>query len=73
MHIVRQAGLCRRDGGPDEWDGDPRLLFLGPDLEGMPLEAIGAAPGDGTLVIIHAMPLRKRYRGWYEEAAEWEK
>jgi len=74
LHIVRHAGACRRDYGyPDEWEGDPRFLFLGPDLEGMPLEVVGVAPEDGSLVIIHAMPLRERYQGWYGEMAKWEK
>jgi len=74
LHIVRHAGVCRRDNEyPDEWDGDPRFLFLGADLEGMPLEVVAVAPEDGSLVIIHAMPLRERYHGWYEEAAKWEK
>jgi hypothetical protein len=74
LHIVRHAGVCRRDTEyPEEWYDDPRFLFLGADLEGMPLEVVAVAPEDGSLVIIHAMPLRKRYYGWYEEAAKWEK
>lgn len=74
LHIVRHAGVCRRDSEyPDEWDGDPRFLFLGADLEGMPLEVVAVAPRDGSLVIIHAMPLRERYHGWYEEVTKWEK
>lgn len=74
LHVVRHAGVCRRESEyPDEWYCDPRFLFLGPDLEGMPLEVIGVAPEDGSLVIIHAMPLRERYHGWYEEMAKWQK
>jgi len=74
LHIVRHAGICMRDSRyPDERYDDPRFLFFGPDLEGMPLEVVGVAPEDGSLVIIHAMPLRERYHGWYWEAARWEK
>jgi hypothetical protein len=74
LHVVRHAGVCRRDSRyPDELYGDPRFLFFGPDLEGMPLEVGAVAPEGGSLIIIHAMPLRERYRGWYEEAAKWEK
>lgn len=74
LHVVRHAGICKRDGRwPDETYDDPRFLFFGPDLEGMPLEVGGVAPDDGSLIIIHAMPLRERYQGWYSEAAKWEK
>lgn len=74
LHVVRHAGICKRDRRyPDEGYDDPRVLFFGPDLEGMPLEVGGVAPDDGSLIIIHAMPLRERYQGWYSEAAKWEK
>jgi hypothetical protein len=73
LHVVRHAGVCRRESEyPEEWDRDPRFLFIGPDLEGMPLEVVAVAPEDGSLVIIHAMPLRERYQGWYGEMAKWE-
>ena len=74
LHVVRQAGICWRESEyPDEWYGDPRFVFLGPDLEGIPLEVIAVAPDDGSLMIIHAMPLRERWQGWYEEAERWRK
>jgi hypothetical protein len=74
LHVVRHAGICKRDTRyPDEWYLDPRFLFFGPDLEGMPLEVGGVASEDGSLTIIHAMPLRERYQGWYSEAAKWRK
>lgn len=74
LHVVRRAGICKQDSRyPDGGYDDPRVLFLGPDLEGMPLEVGGVASDDGSLIIIHAMPLRERYQGWYSEAAKWEK
>jgi len=74
LHVVRHAGVCRRESEyANEWYGDPRFLFLGPDLEGCPLEVIGIAPADGSPVIIHAMPLRRKFQGWYAEAAKWQK
>lgn len=73
LHVVRHAGICRRETEYGEWYGDPRFLFFGPDLEGCPLEVIGIAPADGSLVIIHAMPVRRKFQGWYAEAAKWEK
>lgn len=72
LHVVRHAGICWRDTRHgDEFYGDQRFLFFGPDLEGMPLEVGAAAPDDGSLIIIHAMPLRERFQGWYVEAAKW--
>lgn len=74
LHVVRHAGICRRDTEyADEWYEDQRFLFFGPDLEGMPLEVGAVAPDDGSLIIIHAMPLRERFQGWYAEAAKWRK
>jgi hypothetical protein len=73
-HVVRHAGICLRDAEhSDEWGVDPRFLFLGPDPEMCPLEVIAVAPEDGSLVIIHAMPLRERWQGWYLEASKWRK
>lgn len=74
LHVIRHAGACRRESEHSEgWYRDPRFLFLGPDMEGVPLEVIAVAPKDGSLIIIHAMPLRERWQGWYLEVAKWEK
>jgi hypothetical protein len=74
LHVVRHAGICHRElEHEDEWYADPRFLFLGPDLEGCRLEVIGVAPTDGSLVIIHAMPLRDQYQGLYAEGSKWRK
>ncbi|HTR75452.1 MAG TPA: hypothetical protein VMH33_09390 [Solirubrobacterales bacterium] len=72
LHVVRHAGICRKESEyQDDCYEDPRFLFVGPDAEGCPLEVLGVAPKDGSLVIIHAMPLRERYQAWYVEAAKW--
>ena len=42
-----------------------RVLFLGPDPEGVPLEIVAIETDDGGLVVIHAMRLRRRYREDY--------
>jgi hypothetical protein len=74
LHVVRHAGVCRHESEySGEWYADPRFLFLGPDMEGVPLEIIAVAPEDGSLIIIHAMPLRERWQGRYLEVAKWEK
>lgn len=74
LHVVRHAGICFRESEfPDEWYDDPRFVFLGPDAERCPLEVIAVAPEDGSLVILHAMPLRERWQGWYTEGLQWQK
>jgi hypothetical protein len=73
LHIVRHAGICFRQPDEDAWYGDPRFVFLGPDAEACPLEVIAVAPEDGSLVIIHAMPLRERWQAWYWEGLQWQR
>jgi len=43
----------------------PRVLFLGDDATGRPLEVIAVHEGD-RLVVIHVMDLRPKYRLLYE-------
>ena len=50
---------------------DEAVLFLGDDQAGLPLEVVGVELSDGTLRVIHAMPLRAGYRDLYEEATKW--
>jgi hypothetical protein len=49
-----------------------RLLFLGDDADGVPLEVVAAEvlvdEDEWDLLVIHAMPLRAAYRPLYEEA-----
>lgn len=39
-----------------------RWLFLGPDLAGNLLEVVAIIRTDGTLVVVHAMAMRSKYR-----------
>ena len=48
-----------------------RLVFLGDDEEGIALEVMAVELEDDALLVIHAMPLRDRYRKQYEEARKW--
>lgn len=45
----------------DVEDDDDIVLYIGPDLDGHLLEVIAVTRDDGELVI-HAMPLRRKYR-----------
>jgi hypothetical protein len=46
---------------------DTRLVFLGDDTQGHPLEVMAVELPNGGLLVIHAMSLRNKYRQRYEE------
>ncbi len=72
-HVIAHCGL-HFDEPPPEGDTevlDPRFVYLGDDVEGCPLEVIAVEVSDGKLVVIHAMPLRDKYKLRYEEAKRW--
>jgi hypothetical protein len=52
------------DPGVGERD---RVMFMGPDQRGVPLEVVGVETADGDLLIIHAMRLRAGYAGVYAQ------
>ena len=54
---------------PDETD--ERILCLGDDPDGVALEVMAVELSDDALYVIHAMPLRAKYRAQYEEAKKW--
>jgi hypothetical protein len=45
-----------------------RIVFLGDDAQGRALEVMAIELSAGDLLVIHAMPLRDKYRAQYEEA-----
>jgi len=50
-----------------KWQAE-RLLFLGDDMNGIPLEVMGIELEEENLLVIHAMKLRPRYRDLYHAA-----
>jgi hypothetical protein len=44
-----------------------RIVYLGTDANGQELEVMAVELESGDLYVIHAMPLRKKYRTRYEE------
>ena len=52
---------------------DQRVVFVGDDLEGVALEVFAAERHEEEFLVIHAMNLRTRFRGFYEEARPWQK
>ena len=69
-HVIEHCGFRYRSGSrrPEE---DDRFLYLGDDERGVPLEVLAIELDEGDLYVIHAMPLRDRYRRLYEEAKRW--
>lgn len=55
-------------GRDDEEVPDTRVVFLGDDPQGNPLEVMVIELPNGGLLVIHAMSLRNKYRTRYEEA-----
>jgi hypothetical protein len=61
-HVARTAERILREAAPrDSPLKDDRIVFLGPDQNGVMLEVIGVEIEEG-LLIIHAMKMRPRYR-----------
>jgi hypothetical protein len=75
LYIVEHSGIqfVDRVWDPQTSDVEQRVVFIGDDLEGVALEVIAAEEGEEAFVVIHAMDMRKRFRGLYEEVRQWEK
>jgi hypothetical protein len=73
-HVIAHCGLIFEQpaplGSPAGLD-DPRLVYLGDDAAGVPLEVMAIELDSGGLLVIHAMPLRTKYHTQYEEAKKW--
>jgi hypothetical protein len=61
-YVVRTTGVIFREpartGSPLT---DDRLVFLGPDEDGVLIEVMAVETERSGLLIIHAMPIRHRY------------
>ena len=69
-HVIEHCGLRFRILAPPG-NADDRLLYLGDDDHGAPLEVIAVALDQDEFLVIHAMPLRHKYRKQYQEAERW--
>jgi hypothetical protein len=72
-YVIAHCGLRFEQSPPAgaPAGADPRLLYLGDDPDGVALEVMAIELEDSSLLVIHAMPLRERYRKQYEEARKW--
>lgn len=75
LYVVEHCGLQlvdrawrRKTSGVEK-----RVVFIGDDLEGVALEVIVAEEVEEKFVVLHAMNMRNRFRGLYEEVRKWEK
>ncbi len=61
-HVIEHAGLffVRPAAPPDR--PDEALLFVGDDGAGARLEVVGVQMTGDRLRVIHAMPMRRKYR-----------
>jgi hypothetical protein len=72
-YVIEHCGLRFDQDPPAESpeNASPRLVFLGDDVDGVALEVMAVELEDDSLLVIHAMPLRDRYRPQYEETKRW--
>lgn len=72
-YVIEHCGLRFEQRPPDDAPAgiSVRLVFLGEDAKGTALEVMAVELDDDSLLVIHAMPLRNRYRKQYEEAKKW--
>lgn len=75
LYVIERCGLqlVNRYRKPLQSEVSHRVVFLGDDLEGVALEVMAVEEEEEEFVVIHAMNMRKRFRGFYEEARQWAK
>lgn len=72
-YVIEHCGLRfeQRPPAGAAAHADPRLVYLGDDAAGVALEVMAIELEDGSLLVIHAMSMRDRYREQYQEAKRW--
>lgn len=75
LYVIEQCGfqVVKRRRSENLHGPDKHVLFLGDDLEGVALEVLAAENVEEEFTVIHAMNLRNKHLGMYEEAKEWRK
>jgi hypothetical protein len=76
LYVIEECGIQfieRRRSENFEYGADKRVFFFGDDLEGVRLEVVAAENVEEEFTVIHAMDLRDKFLGMYEEAREWRK
>jgi hypothetical protein len=75
LYVIEHCGIqfVDRHRNPADSGIDQRVYFLGDDLEEVTLEVVAVELDEEIFRVIHAMELRNRFRGLYEEACSWAK
>ncbi|MGN6557182.1 MAG: hypothetical protein ACTHLH_04120 [Solirubrobacterales bacterium] len=75
LYVIEQCGfqVVKRRRSANLYGSDKHVLFLGDDREGVALEVLAAESEEEEFTVIHAMNLRNKYLGLYEEAKKWRK
>lgn len=75
LYVIEHCGfqIVERRRNPMSSGVDKRIGFFGDDLEGIALEVMAVERDEDEFLVIHAMNLRDRFRGFYEEALPWQK
>jgi hypothetical protein len=75
LHVIERCGfqIVKHDPSTAHSPVDQRVVFLGDDLEGVALEVMTAERHESEFLVIHAMNMRDRFKGFYEEARPWRK
>jgi hypothetical protein len=68
---ISHCGLAFWQPPPEDQTEPDRVLILGDDHAGIPIEILAVEDEHGDLVAIHAMKMRRKYRRHYEEALPW--
>lgn len=79
-YVIEHCGLYFKQPAPPHSPtglNASRRVYLGDDAEGNALEVMAIAleatnQEPGGLLVIHAMPLREKYRQQYEGAKKWQ-
>lgn len=75
LYVIEHSGIQFVDTRQRRLDpdADPRVWFLGEDLEEVAIEVMAAEMDEEAFRVIHAIELRNRFLGLYEEGRSWRK
>jgi hypothetical protein len=70
-YVIARTAVVLYPPADDEGEPD-RIVYLGPDGNGVPLEVVALELATGDLLVIHAMRMRRKYRDHYLQVLRWQ-